>query len=140
MLLHRLIALENLKKTQLLIDEDQKLALLHAPFTGTTLFGGEYCKRKRSNAVTVFLPSAPSVSSSSRPYVGRGRNFSYSDRRVGYSRRGCGQGRGQGRSTPSLTNTNSIKSKDGQTTMTVSVPSDSTMQKTEQNNESSQTV
>ena len=34
MLLRRFIALENLKKTQPPIDEDQKLALLHAPFTG----------------------------------------------------------------------------------------------------------
>ena len=34
MLLCHLIALENLKKTQPPIDEDQKLALLHVPFTG----------------------------------------------------------------------------------------------------------
>ena len=44
MLLRCFIGLENHKKTQPLIDEDQKLALLHAPFTGTTLFGGELAK------------------------------------------------------------------------------------------------
>ena len=40
MLLPRFITLENLKKIQPPIDEDQKLALLHASLTETTLFGG----------------------------------------------------------------------------------------------------
>ena len=40
MLLRRSIALDNLRKTLLPIDEDQRLALLHASFTGTTLFVG----------------------------------------------------------------------------------------------------
>ena len=120
MLLRCLIALENLKKTNPMIDEDQKVALLHAPFTGTTLFGGELAKlqevnTKRANAITVFPPTAPPVSYSSQLYVRRGRNFNYSDRRGGYCRRGGGQGRGQGRSTPNATNT--TKSKEGQTTM-----------------------
>ena len=80
MLMRRLIALYNLKKTQPQIEEDQKLALLHAPFTGTTLFGGELAKlqeanTKHANAVTVFPPTAPPVSYSTRPYVGRGRSY-----------------------------------------------------------------
>ena len=42
MLLCRSIALDCLERTlPRSIDEDQKLALLHAPFKGTTLFGGE---------------------------------------------------------------------------------------------------
>ena len=41
MLLRRSIALDCLERTLPPIDEDQKLALLHAPFKGTTLFGGE---------------------------------------------------------------------------------------------------
>ena len=128
MLLRRFIALENLKKTQPPIDEDQKLALLHAPFTRTILFGGELAKLqeaniKRANAFTVLPPTAPPVSYP-RLYVGRGRCFSYSDRRGDYSRRGGGRGRGQGRSTPNATNINkSTKPKEGPTTMTVSCAS-----------------
>ena len=38
MLLHRSIALDSLRRTLPSIDEDQRLALLHAPFKGTTLF------------------------------------------------------------------------------------------------------
>ena len=49
MLLRVFIALENLRKTQPPIDEDQKLALLHAPFTGTTLFGEELDKLQEAN-------------------------------------------------------------------------------------------
>ena len=128
MVLRRFIALENLKKTQPPIDEDQILALLHAPFTWITLFGGELAKlqeanTKGTNAVTVYPPTVPPVSYPSRPYVGRGRSFNYPDRRVGYSRRGGGRGRVQGRSTPNATNT--TKPKEGQTTMTVSLPPDS---------------
>ena len=44
MLLRRSIALDCLRRTLLPIDDDQKLALLHAPFKGTTLFGGELAK------------------------------------------------------------------------------------------------
>ena len=43
-LLRRSIALDCLERTLPPIDEDQKLALLHAPFKGTTLFGGELAK------------------------------------------------------------------------------------------------
>ena len=80
MLLRCFIALENLKMTQTPIDEDQKLALLHVPFTGTTLFGGglanlQETNTKPANAVTVFLPIVPPVSYSSQPYVSQGRNF-----------------------------------------------------------------
>ena len=68
MLMHRSIALYNLNKTISPIDEDQKVALLHAPFTGTTLFGGELAKLLKVNtelasALTVFTtPTAPPVS------------------------------------------------------------------------------
>ena len=59
MYMRRLIALDNLKKTVPPIDEDQKLAFLHAPFTGTTLFGIELAKLQEANtkwasALTVF--------------------------------------------------------------------------------------
>ena len=76
MLLRRSIALDNLRKTLPPIDEDQRLALLHAPFKGTTLFRGELAKlqeanTKRAATFTVFpTPIAPPVSYSSRPYVG----------------------------------------------------------------------
>ena len=76
MLLRRFIALGNLKKTQPPIDEDQKLALLHAPFTGTTLFGEELAKlreanTKCANAVTVHPTTAP------LPPIPRGGRTSY---------------------------------------------------------------
>ena len=85
MLLRRSIALDNLRRTLPLIDEDQRLALLHAPFKGTTLFGGELAKLQEANTkhaatFTVFpTPIASPVSHSSRPYVRRGKSFS--DRR-----------------------------------------------------------
>ena len=44
MLLRCSIALDCLERTLPPIDQDQKLALLHAPFRGTTLFGGELAK------------------------------------------------------------------------------------------------
>ena len=49
MLLRRSIALDCLRRTLLPIDEDQKLARLHAPFKGTTLFGGELAKLQEAN-------------------------------------------------------------------------------------------
>ena len=60
MFMRCLIVLENLKETQPSIDED----LLHAPITGTTLFGGELAKlqeanTKRANAVSVFRQQRP---------------------------------------------------------------------------------
>ena len=127
MLLRRSIALDCLRRTLPPIDDDQKLALLHAPFKGTTLFGGELAKlqeanTKRSATFTVFhQPTAPPASYSTRPYVGRGRSFT--DRR-GY-KKSSGRGRGQGRSTSSATSTKPGRSKEGQATMTVSVPLDS---------------
>ena len=44
MFMCRSVALDNLSKTIPLIDSDQRVALLHAPFKGTTLFGGELAK------------------------------------------------------------------------------------------------
>ena len=72
MLLRRSIALDCLRRTLPPIDEDQKLALLHA----TTLLGGELAKlqeanTKRAATFTVFpQPTAPPASYSTRPYVG----------------------------------------------------------------------
>ena len=64
MLMCHLIALDNLKKTILLTDKDKKLALLHAPFMDTTLFGGELTKLQEGNtkpasALAFVLCTAP---------------------------------------------------------------------------------
>ena len=65
MLLRSSVALDNLKNTLPPIDEDQRLALLHAPLKGTTLFRGELAKlqeanTKRAATFTVFpTPIAP---------------------------------------------------------------------------------
>ena len=81
MLLRRSIALDCLERTLPPIDEDQKLALLHAPFKGTTLFGGELAKLQEANTkpaatFTVFpQPTAPPTSYSTRPYAGRGKSL-----------------------------------------------------------------
>ena len=120
MLLRRSIALDCLRRTLPPIDEDQKLALLHAPFKGTTLFGGELAKQqeantKRAATFTVFpQPAAPSASYSTCPYVGRGR------------------------SAPSATSTRRGQSKDGQKTLTVSVSSDSKKSKVESQDDAPQ--
>ena len=50
LLLRRSIALDCLERTLPPIDKDQKLALLHAPFKGTTLFGGELAKLRKSGS------------------------------------------------------------------------------------------
>ena len=141
MLLRHSIALDSLRRTLPPIDEDQRLALLHAPFKGTTLFGGELAKlqeanTKRTATFTVFpTPMAPPVSYSSHPYVAGRKSFS--DRRG--SRKSSGQGRGQGRSTPSATSIKPGQSKEGQTTLTVSVPQDSDKRKAEPRDDTSQT-
>ena len=49
MLMCQSIALENLSRTIPLIGEDQKVVLLHSPFKGTTLFGGELAKLQKAN-------------------------------------------------------------------------------------------
>ena len=78
----RSVALENLSRTIPPIDSDQKVALLHAPFKGTTLFGGELAKLQKANkegasSLTVFpTPAVPSQTYSTNPYKGRGRSFS----------------------------------------------------------------
>ena len=131
MMMRRSIALDNLTGTLPPIDEDQKVALLHAPFKGTTLFGGELAKlhkanTERASAFTVFpTPAPPSDSYARRPYVGRGRSYNYHpSRRGGYSQKRGGRSRGQGRSA-----TITKPAKDGQTTRTVPVPQDSNNRK-----------
>ena len=118
MLMCRSVALENLAKTIPPIDSDQKVALLHAPFKGITLFGGELTKLHRANkehgsSVTVYLAATPQ-SYSTKPYPGCGRSF----RKGGFSYRKSGRDRDQSRSTPSAIVTKPSKSGDGQTTMT----------------------
>ena len=141
MLLRRSIALDCLRRTLPPIDEDQKLALLHAPFKGTTLFGGELAKlqeanTKRAATFTVFpQPTAPPASYSTLPYVSRGRSF---NDRKGFKKPGS-RGRGQGRSTPSATSTKPGQSKDGHKTLTVSVSSDSKKRKVEPRDNAPQT-
>ena len=126
MLLRRSIALDCLERTLPPIDQDQKLALLHAPFRGTTLFGGELAKlqeanTKRAATFTVFpQPTAPPTSYSTRPYAGRGKSFR--DDKKGFRKPG-GRGRGQGRSAPTTTVTRPGQSRDIQKTLTVSTDS-----------------
>ena len=62
MLLRRSIALDCLRRTLPPIDDDQKLALLHAPFKGTTLFGGELAKLHEACCHLHSVPSANSAS------------------------------------------------------------------------------
>ena len=126
MLLRRSIALDCLERTLPPIDQDQKLALLHAPLRGTTLFGGELAKLQEANTkhaatFTVFpQPTAPPTSYSTRPYAGRGKSFR--DDKKGFRKPG-GRGRGQGRSAPTATVTRPGQSKDSQKTLTVSTDS-----------------
>ena len=90
------IALENLSRTAPPIDEDRKMGLLHTPFKGTTLFGGEVAKLQKANteqayALTVF-PTSASPMTYNQPwlYVGQGRSYNY---KKGLSqRRGGGAG------------------------------------------------
>ena len=140
MLLRRSIALDCLERTLPPIDEDQKLALLHAPFKGTTLFGGELAKlqeanMKRAATFTVFpQPTAPPTSYSTRPYASRSKSFK--DKK-GFKKPG-GRGRGQGRSAPTATITRPGQSKDGQKALTVSVSTDSKKRKFESQDDAPQ--
>ena len=73
------VALDNLSRTIPQIDSDQKVALLHEPFKGTTFFGCELAKLHRANKerasfVTVF-PAASPQTYSTKPYTGHGRSF-----------------------------------------------------------------
>ena len=108
MLMCRSMALDN--QSIPLIDSDQKVALLHAPFKGTILFGLELAKLNRANkecaySVTVY-PAATPQSYSTKLYPGRGRSF----RKGGSSYRMIGRDRDQSRSTPSATFTKLSKS------------------------------
>ena len=126
MLLRRSIALDCLRKTLPLIDEDQRLTLLHAPFKGTTLFGGELSKLQEANtkrAVTFAVfptPTAPPVS-----YVARGKSFS--DRKG--PKKPSGRGKGQGRPMPTATITRPGQSREGQTPATASASQGSNKRK-----------
>ena len=140
MLLRRSIALDCLGRTLPPIDEDQKLALLHAPFKGTMLFGGELAKlqeanTKRAATFTMFpKPTAPSASYSARPYVGQGKTFK--DKK-GFKRTG-GHGREQGRPAPSATITRPGQSNDSRKAVTLSISTDSKKRKVESQDDTSQ--
>ena len=134
LLLRRSIALDCLERTLPPIDEDQKLALLHAPFKGTTLFGGELAKLQEATFTVFPQPTAPSTSYSARPYVVRGKSFK--DKK-GFRKPG-GKGRGQIRSAPSAKITRPGQSKDGQKALTVSVSTDSKKRKTESQDDAPQ--
>ena len=73
--------MENLSRTIPPIDSDQKVALLLAPFKGTTLFRGELAKlqkanKERASSLTVKLQQHPlRLTPLSLSYTGRGRSF-----------------------------------------------------------------
>ena len=96
-------------------------ALLHAPFRGTTLFGGELAKVYRANkecesSMTFTQQLPPSLTPLT--LIGRGRSF----RKGGSSYRRSGGDRDRSRSAPSSTATRPFKPGDGHATMTVTVP------------------
>ena len=70
--------MENLLSRVPLVDEEQKIDLLHAPFKGHTLFIGAASVQKenmeQSKTLTVFAHLAVS-SSSYQPYMGQGRSW-----------------------------------------------------------------
>ena len=128
MLKCRSIALDNLTKTIPMIDEDQKMDLLHASFTLTTLFGVELlAKLQKANtelasALTVFpTPAASSTSYTPQTYVGQGR--SEEDKHI----EEYGAGDKIEMLLPLLLN----RPNDGQTTMSVTVPQETTKSKME---------
>ena len=94
MLMRRSIALDNLPRTIPPIDDDQKVALLHALFKGRTLFRSELAKLQKANmecgsALTVLpAPAAPPQSYTTKAYTGPGklfRNGGYSYKRGGHN-------------------------------------------------------
>ena len=110
-------------------DEDQKVALLHASFRGTTLFGGELAKMQKANterasALTVFtVPKGSPSNYVLRPYTGRCKSF----RDVT-----------QDTSAPFTTITKPPQTSADQTTMTVTVPQDSYKRKGQSHDEAPQ--
>ena len=80
MLMRHSVALDNLSRTIPLIDSDQKVTLLNAPFKGTTLFGGELAKLQKDNkecssSLTAFqLQQHPLRLNTTKPYTGRRRS------------------------------------------------------------------
>ena len=102
------VALDNLSKTIPSIDSDHSVALLHAPFKGTTLFGRISQDIQGKQGTCYFrncLPGAPPQTYSTKPYTDRGKSF----KKGGSYRRG-GRDRDQSRSTPSATVTQPSKS------------------------------
>ena len=78
-LMCRSVALDNMSKTIPPVDSNQKAALLHEPFKGTTLYRGKLAKLHRANkehgsSVTVYLAATPQ-SYFTKSYPGRGRSF-----------------------------------------------------------------
>ena len=140
MLLRRSIALDCLRRTLPPIDKDQKLALLHAPFKGTTLFGGELAKlqeanTKRAATFTVFpQPTVPSASYSTRNYVSEvGVSMK---RRALRNLAGEARDRAGPRVPPRVRDLASLKM--ARKTLTVSVSSDSKKHKVESQDDAPQ--
>ena len=132
-LMRHSVALDHLSKTIPPIDSDQRVALLHAPFKGTTVFGGELAKiyranKERASYVTLY-PAAPPQTYSTKPCTGRGKSF----KKGSSSNRRGGRDRDQSRSTCSATVIKPSKSADGQATMIVTVPQESNKRKVQSN-------
>ena len=76
-MVHNNMLMNNVARTIPQIAPDQ-VALLHSPFKGTTLFGGELAKLYKANkehASTVTVYSAAPQTYSTKPYTGHGKSF-----------------------------------------------------------------
>ena len=138
---HIKIALDCLIKTLLPIDEDQRLALLHAPFKEATLFGGELAKLQEANtkhaATFAVFPTPTAPLSLILPVHMSDEEKSFSDRKG--PKKPSGRGREQGRPMPTATITRPGQTKEGQPSMTASTPQDSSKRKVEPRDDTSQT-
>ena len=142
MLLRCSVALDNLRRTLPPIDEDQRLALLHAPFNGTTLFGAELAKLQEANTkpaatFTVFPTPimAPPVSYSPRLTSDEGKVF-LTGGAQGSLVAGTEDRAGPRHLPPVLS---LCPCKEGQMTLTVSVSQDSDKRKVEPRDDTSPT-
>ena len=96
------ISLDNMNSTIPPIDKDQKVALLHVPLKGTTLFGGDLAKLQKANtesasALTVFpTPAVPPVLLYSMTLCGSCKNYNYNPGRRGGLFAIDGRGKGSG--------------------------------------------
>ena len=137
----RSIALDCLERTLPPIDEDQKLALLYAPFKGTTLLEGSWLSyRKRTRSV---LQPSPCSLSQQRPLHPTLHVLTSDEVRALRIRRALRDladvAEDRAGPRPSATITRPGQSKDGQKALTVSVSTDSKKRKVESQDDASQT-